>query len=120
MNVEQADLHQKAVLWRAHGSDDYGQLKIDLPVEIDVRWEKGTRENLDSTTSSSSVTGRVFVAVEIPLKSILWLGKLVDLPSPKRDLVQVVDYSEIPDVKNRHARREVSVIAYNETLPSYA
>lgn len=120
MNLEQADLHQKAVLWTAHGDDRYGTFKIDLPVEINVRWEKGTRENLNPTTSAVAVTGRVFVDRAIPLKSILWLGKLVDLPSPKRDLVQVVDYSEIPDVKNRHARREVSVIAYNETLPTHA
>lgn len=113
-------LNQKAVLWASNGFDNYGNPKVDAAVEIKVRWEKGRKENLDPLTANVGIDSTVVVDRVIPLRSIMWLGALADLPSPTVDLRQVIDSGEIPDVKNRYARRVVMLTNWSDTLPDSA
>lgn len=120
MPIETADLHQKAVLLSASGYDDYGEHKVGTAVEINVRWESGQREALDPSGATIAADALVFVDRAIPIGSILWLGTLAAYKAlaTKSNLMEVINYREIPDLKARHYRREVTVMRYSDELPA--
>lgn len=121
-------LNQKAILWAANGVDDDGAPKVDAKVEINVRWERGRRESLDSGGNRVAIDSLVVVDREIPMESILWKGSMDEYLSGEYGvgtgievkLEQVVSYNETPDVKGRELRRTVSLIHYSSELPVLA
>jgi len=116
--IETSDLHQRAVLWRFDGYDNHGQLIVSSSEEICVRWVENNREvvSKDGTTIVSTV--QAIVDEDIPLGSILWLGELVDLPDSSTDLMEVISKATVPDLTIRETFREVSLIRYQDTLPT--
>jgi hypothetical protein len=116
--VEVSDLNQKAVLWANNGTDDYGDPKIGAPVEISVNWSWNEDAQESPTGGPVAIVGTVAVDRRIKLKSLLWLGRLAELPETKADLCQVIGYSEVPDVKGRNPRRSVTIARYSNTLPT--
>jgi len=117
--LEESDLHEYAVLWSAGGVDDYGNPTVSAPVEIPCRWLIGMRESLDAEGNIIGVSDTVIVDRAIPIGSILWKGRLKDLPSSPTDLKQVIEYRETPDVKGRKRRRMVLLSRYSDQLPEY-
>lgn len=119
---ETSDLHQKAVFWEATGNiDDNGEpIVTATKVEINARWEIKRNEFTGSRTNTVAFDELAVVDREITIGSILRLGALIDLPSPEDNLRKVVDYSEIPDVKNRAVRRVVMMIKRSDRLPTTA
>lgn len=99
------------MLWPlAVGANNYGEDRVGAPEEIMARWEYGSHDS------------NVFVDRQIDLGSILWRGTLADyeassaLPS---GLVQVVEYMEVPDIKNQRAERSVLVKKWmNRLVPT--
>ena len=116
--IETSDLHQKAVLWTTSGFDDYGDPTIGSPVELNVRWETGQKESLDSQGNTIALDSIAVVDQAVAVGSVMWLGALADVPSPATDLRSVVGYSEIPDLKNREFRRTVSLMKLSNELPA--
>lgn len=112
--------HQKAVLWAANGFDNYGEPKVHGPVEIAVRWEEEGQEALDAQGNNIAIDASVVVDREIPVGSIMWLGRLRDVADPPVNLNQVVSFNKIPDVKGRTFRRTALLIRYSDALPSLA
>jgi len=110
---------QTAVYWKASGHDNYGQPKVTTPVEIQVRWEKGRNESTGPNGELQAIDGTLVVDREIPIGSILWLGVLADYVSTDTKM-QVLDYKETPDIKNRNVHRAVTVKRYTDTLPTLA
>lgn len=118
--IEVDELNQDAVLWPKASYDDYGERTIasTTGTAIKVRWEQGRSESKDAQGNTIAFDSEIAVDREIAIGSILWLGKLADLPSPPTNLREVVDYLEIPDIKNRHKRRIVRVMKLSNELPS--
>ncbi len=117
---ELADRKQKAVLWAASGVGDYGEHKVTAATQLNVRWEEKRREAVGALGNSIAIDATVVVDREVAVGSIMWLGKKDDLATPPVDLKEVVDYQEIPDVKNRKRRRVVLLVRYSNELPTLA
>jgi hypothetical protein len=116
-SMETSDLHQTAVLWVASGLDDTGTPTLSEPIQIPFRLEVGKKQTGGSNSDTVHYDSIGYVDREIIIGSIIWVGCLKDKPTTPTTLKKVVDYSEIPDVKNRHVRRFVKLITYNDTLP---
>ncbi len=118
--LETSSRRQQAVLWTANGTDNYGELKVDASIQIEVRWETGQKEALDPQGNTVALDSTVIVDRVIPIGSIMWLGEKKDLADPPVGLRQVIDYSEVPDVKGREFRRVVSLMKHSDELPALA
>lgn len=117
MPLETSELNQRAVLWAASGTDNYGEHTVNAATEIAARWESGLAEAVGAQGAVIASSGTVVVDREIAVGSILWKGKLCDVPTPKTNLHQVIDYQETPDVKARNYRRVVTLARYSDELP---
>lgn len=115
---------QDAVLWAYAGVDNHGDIKVSsTPVALKVRSEKLTRQVNDPVSEIQATDFTLVVDREIAKGSIIWFGKLSDVPDDTNnltDLKQVVEYDEIPDIKGRKFRREVTLIKYGDRLPQTA
>ncbi len=120
MSMETDFLFQKAVLYTASGVDGYADVKLSAGIEISCRWETGKHQSVDANGNTIAVDSVVYVDRVITVGSILWKGKLIDLPSTPTDLKEVVGYEEIPDVKSRKFERSVSVMKHSNELPTLA
>ena len=115
--METAFRTQYVVLWTGGSLDNYGQYQVASPVEIKVRWED-TQEEIEDPAGGTIITSsRVVIDRVITVGSIMWKGKLDDLPSSPTNLKRVVSYIEVPDIKGRSSRRVVLLTAYSDTLP---
>lgn len=116
--LETADLHQKVVLYEKSGAPDrFGESKVKAAVEIDARWELVQRTITGPNGNPLAIDSVAVVDQDIPLGSLLWLGKKADLPSPVTNLREVVAKEETPDLKNRFTYREVLLRRYRDSLP---
>lgn len=114
---ELCNLTDYAVLWETSTSDGYGRSKVSAAVEIRVRWEDSRSESGDpqNTVQSNPVT--VFVDRAIAMDSILWHGKLVDVPTVPTGLCKVVGVGYTPDIKGRVTQRTVTLMRHGDVLP---
>lgn len=121
-NVKTLSRPQKAVLWSANGTDDRGRVKVDAPVELDVRWTEKQGEALDAQGNTIRTDVTVVVGQDVVVGSIMWLGLLVTAlaATPTSGLKQAVANDKIPDLKGRSFYRTVSLIRYGDTLPTLA
>lgn len=118
MSIETDCLTQKAVLWPKYlGADQFGRQRIADPIEIDSRWEFGVNLSNTAIERAENVTATVFVDRKIDNGAILWKGSLEDLPDYPEDLVEVLSYEEVPDIKGEEVQRTVVVGAYANRLP---
>jgi hypothetical protein len=109
--------HQKAVLWQANGFNELGETTVDTPVEISVRVEVGFVETLDARGNIIATLTQMNVDREITLGSLLWIGKKKDLPDPVPEVLEVIDYVEIPSVNGRKFDRWVKVMRHSNKDP---
>ncbi len=125
-SMETADLRQCAVLWPATGHDEYGQPTVGEPVEIRCRWVKKSQQVPDAQDNLVTVDATVVVCRKVEVRSNLYEGTLADYltlgtSGDREALVEVVTFSETPDIKNRFHRRELGVryfrLAVAETTP---
>ena len=115
--------HQKAVLWAFDHYDDDGQPVVSsTAVEIDVRWEKTRREVVGPQGVPIATDATVAVDQDIAIGSLMWEGSINDIPGtsevPESDLYQVINFQKVPDIKNRYIRRVVTLMRFNDTLPT--
>lgn len=115
-------LRQKAVLLPATGTDDYGRKSVGTAVEIDCRWINKRSEVLAPNGQTIAVDATVIVKREIPIGSVLWLGRLADwagtgFGEDDGTLMESVSYNETPDLKARVTRRTVGLIRRADALP---
>lgn len=114
-------LDQKAVLWELVTFDESNEPIVSPAVEIDCRWVKQSRQGSNSQGTNTNTSATVIVNREIAEGSILWEGKLVDRPDPipnNDPLMEVISYSETPDLRDIEHRREVTVARYRASLPA--
>jgi hypothetical protein len=111
-------LNDYAVLWAAGVTDGYGRSKVLAPIEIKVRWEGSIAESTSSQDTVQSQPAEVFVDREVTIGSILWHGRLANLPESPTGLKEVTGYEVTPDIKNRFMQRTVTLTRYSDSLPT--
>jgi len=116
--MEFSSLHQKAVLWVFDSYDSNGEPKVSEPVEISCRWEEVSSQFMDSTSSPIAISSEIWTDQVIAKGSMLWKGKLIDLPAPADAIVEVVGFDVIPDIKGRNFELVAYARRYKESLPT--
>ena len=122
-DMEQSDLHQKAMYWAAASTfDNYGEQELGSPVEINVRWEYKRQELTDAQGNTIAVDAIVAVDRTVAVGSVMWLGtqKAYNALSTSPTRYYVYSFKAIPDVKNRATRKTVQLIKLGTELPSLA
>ncbi len=116
--IERQSLNQTAVVWDfdSYGAD--GALQVSAAREIDVRWEATLLSANRPLGGGDPRTVTAFVGEEIITGSLMWLGKLADLPATPSGLYVVRTYEGVPDEKGRLVQRTVTLSWYGETLPT--
>lgn len=110
--METVNLYELAVLWEPTGLDQFGQPTVAVAasgVEICVRWEEKLNEEVGPESTPVSTPDVVFVDRVIAIGSQIRRGAKADLPSTLDELREVIDYSEIPDVKGRNRQRTITL-----------
>lgn len=108
MGVETTELNAYAVIWPFTGrSTSDGSEVLDSPREIRVREERNRRNSVAADATRKTVDATLYVAEEVVLGSQVWIGRLADLPDPLVDLLVVVGYDRVPDLKNNKVRRTI-------------
>ena len=116
---------QDAVLWMATGTfADDGEVIVETPVDIRVRWENCRKKVLDPKGNNQTIVAEVVADRDIVVGSVLWLGNLDAWYGPSgsggRDTVlcEVIDFEDIPDDKGRSFRREYKLKRYKNRRPT--
>lgn len=110
--IETVNLYQRAVLWEPTGIGQFGNPTVAVAasgVEICVRWEEKLSEEVGPDGTPVATPDLVFVDRVIAIGSQIRLGAKADLPSTLNNLREVIDYSEIPDIKGRCRQRTVTL-----------
>jgi len=116
--IESQNLNQHAVLWVRGDYDTYGRYTVSSPIEINVRWEEGQTQSSGAQDTVIAVSVTLFVDRVITPGSLVWKGKLKDLPASPTNIKEVENYDEVPDLKGRRFRRRVTCKRYEEQLPT--
>lgn len=119
-DITVTNLKQKAVLWERDGSDRYGQVQVSsTPSEISCRWEQTDSGRLSQDSEGVSYQISVHTAQYVAPGSVMWEGKLVDLPGSYTDDLYVVDScATVPDLKGRHKKYTLALSKFKGTLPT--
>ena len=117
-------LKQDAVLWPVITGTDIdadGNQKVSAAIGIKVHWERSVQEAVTSDATPTAISSTVIVDRVVNEGSILWLGSIKTIPGTPTPLLEVVNYSEIPDLKGRRFTRIVTLRAWGrDTLPTIA
>jgi hypothetical protein len=114
---EVRSLNDDAVLWAISSTDGYGRFKVSSPIEIRVRWEDSRQESADPQNMVEARPAQAFVDRVIDIGSVLWHGRLKDLPAVPTELYKVSGYNETPDIKNRFVQRAVTLVRRGDAPP---
>lgn len=118
--METSHLKQKATYLAANGTVDvYGKQKLSTAIEIEVRWEEKSENILEPDGTVTAVTDVVIVDRDIPVRSIMWLGSLLDFNNraTHTDLREVYKFDKTPDIKGRNFRRVCKLVRHSNQLP---
>lgn len=116
--LEYTDLRQRAVLWTFKDQDRFGVQVLNPPIEVAARWLLNDSQVIDPAGNTIASSGNVILAIGVVNMSLMWLGKLVDLPSPPNDLHQLIKANTTPDLKNRQTRFEYYLMRFSDQLPT--
>ncbi len=114
--LEVCDLQQYAVLWRVTGQDRHGKQVVSSPVQIRVRWVLNDTQVVDPFGNTVASAGTVIAAVDIDNMSLMWLGRLKNLPSPPTNLHQLIKANTTPDIKARNTRFEYNLMKFSDKM----
>src|SRR5438046_3060213 len=117
---ETASLFDWAVLWAITGRDEYNNATLAAPVEIAANWQKTRRQVVTVDGSTVAVEAVVEVDQEIEPGSVVWEGRLEDIPGtalvPESGLYEVVTCPVTNDVRGRATYTKVTLMRRTDTL----
>jgi hypothetical protein len=125
--LETKDRKQDAVLLPALLVNGYpranrkGEILLGAPTAIKVRWCWEKKESMNAKGEPVTIEAHAVVDRLVVVGSIMWLGKLANYVGTGGDAVefmQVVDYQQATDIKNRDTRRLVQLMRYRGVLPT--
>jgi len=108
----------KAVYWAFSGYDAYGEPTVTTPVELDVRWEQGLAEEITPNLQPTAVDATAWVDRDVTVGSMFRIEALVDTPGTADEILEVVEFQKIPDIKGRLFERVVLLRKYKDSLPT--
>lgn len=120
-SLQSASRNQFAVLWPAIGTDNFSNPILGPAEEIRVRWETGERSTKEQTGTVDAV---VYVGKVIAKGSVLWLGRLAQVPTPNVatefgtvSLYSVISYNEVPAVKGPNKTQWIEAMRRSSQIP---
>lgn len=117
--VEYAGQTDPVVLWTSTGRyDSLGKQLLNSPIEINVRWEDNTMEFATLHATQTQCAAVMMVSRDIPYGSIVWRGRLADLPATPTPLYQVSTRITAPDFKSKYSQRDIMLVEFPDVLPS--
>lgn len=114
-----ADIPQDFVLWRAAS-----RLRADgLPSlgsaeALKGRWDVARGRRGGGNKDTPKVVARLFVDEAVAKESLIWKGKLEDLPDSPTELFQVAEYVEIEGLLSGEYTRYLELIFFGNSLPA--
>lgn len=108
----------KAVYWAPSTPNMYGEPTVSTPVELDVRWEKGVAQEIMPQTNPKAVDATLWIKQEVETGGMIWIGALMDLPSPATNVLEIVEVETVPDIKGRAYERRALLRKYANSLPT--
>ena len=120
--LEDKCLTEHAVVWPIDERPGrYGDARVGPRVQIRARWELDLSLVPDVLARNEGATGIVDVQCKLDIGTIMWRGKLKDVPLDKiRELYRVVGFSTIPDIKGIATKFTAIVAPHSEELPGAA
>lgn len=115
--IEVCDLNQDAVLWEFVRQDRFGKPVVKTPVAIKVRWVANETQPNGPFKNTIGSTKTVITTRTIPIMSVLWQGRLKDLPDNPSDLREVTTVNTTPSLKATETRFEYTLTKYTQELP---
>lgn len=119
--LETRHLLQTGVLWLVSGTNAQGMPIVASPVEIKCRWQLSSNLASANLSRHRKLVGSAQVDRTITVGSILKKATLASLGYPLlteySDLLEVVEYSEVPSIRNRYVVRTVMLSSYPNKLP---
>lgn len=108
-----------AVYWEKTGQDRYGDPEFGVAEEIRVQVEKQNTQTLKDQSEAVSFEYLINVPKQLVMGSVLWLGKIADLPSEPDNLIEIVDIEEYADDTGLLFDRWIKGARYGDTrVPS--
>jgi hypothetical protein len=124
-DIEICGLEQDAVLWKFLSYDGHGGPVLDTQLAIKVRWKWQRSEMLSPQNATVSVDATAIVALDVPVDSLMWLGRVEDfagtagpLDATPSGVCQVKTQSWTPDLKGRTSRRTLGLVRWRGPLPA--
>jgi hypothetical protein len=95
---------RNAVWWRRDGSDGYGNMKFDDPVEVACRWDDINEMYLNEDGESKVSKSIVIVDRAMTIGDYLMLGDLdstvLDNPLEETGAQEIKSFSATPDIRD--------------------
>lgn len=121
--IEECDLNSFAVLWRCSSFDSYNNpILVFPPVEIACKWKTGSRSTNPQVGTEDVL---MVVSEDISRGSVLWIGKLSELPNPvvnpefnQTEIYTVVDVRNTPDLRDVEMRRVLILQRSKAKIPT--
>lgn len=117
--MEHSDMVNHAVLWSFARNDRDGFPRVEQPVDTCCRWEEKNIEMVDPEGNKIQVDVILAVPHQIVMNSLLWEGRLCDLPEsgvPTRDVYEVVARDRGDDLKGRVRRWEFGLKRFKDRI----
>ena len=120
---EQSHRTQHALLWPRSGDDAYGEPTVSSVVQLRVRWNDTRAQASDAQGNPVTLSAEVHVDRNIKPGSVMWLGTLAEWlgtgsNQDDTEVMEVVSYNSVNDLKGRVAHHSVSLARYRGTLPT--
>jgi hypothetical protein len=124
--IEDDDLNQRAVLWSVTGRDEYNNVTVGPPVEINVRWKSLSEEERAATSDTVQLDSMAVVPRRVAIDSQMWLAPLLNRPALEQwygtgsaghenEIMTVASYHETPSLNAREVRKVVGLRKHTTT-----
>ena len=117
--LEYMDMRDPAVLWTLARHDRDGFPVVNAPVDVCTRWEEKNIEMTDEQGNRVVVDVVLATNRDIPINSLMWSGKVCDLPDsgdPGRDVYEVILRDRGKDLLGRVTRYEYGLKRYKDRI----
>lgn len=120
--LEGSERRQKALWWRKVGVTDHGEPRLEAAEELLVRWENKRDTGADKEGQPIAIDATVSLGQRVYPGDLMWLGTMAEWTGSssvgdENEIMEVDNYNEIPDIKNRDSEKVAGLVLFKGTLP---